>query len=176
MKIIKQPIPGTIMMDGDVCAIRYSSSESDEVVFLSYALTTLGPGHRVLPSVLLDDWGKEIGGLAFYRWIRDHGQKFPRAEVFGLDPTGAEVQYFLRDLELLSRYPVYAFTEENAPANAGVPIRAILIPDDAADTPQSISPPGDIDSPLREAQVEWWRVNSHKADLRFLHRSSITPE
>lgn len=170
MKIIKDPTSGTLLADGDLTALRLGLPDSETLVYLSYALITQGPGHQILPSVLLDDWGKEIRHLELYRWIEDNGQRFPRAEVFGTDPGGAQVQYFLRDLELLARYPLYAFAEKDAMPSSAVPIRAILLPDDAVDEPQRAGPPGDLKFPLRRASIEWWRVNARQTDLGFLRR------
>lgn len=170
MKIIKDPTAGTLLADGDLIALRLGAADSDSLVYLSYALVTQGPGHQILPSVLLDDWGREIRHLELYRWIEENGQRFPRAEVFGIDPAGAQVQYFLRDLELLARYPLYAYTEKNAAPNSAVVIRAILLPDDAVDEPQRARPPDDLKSPLRKTSTEWWRVNPRQTDLSFLRR------
>jgi hypothetical protein len=143
-------------------------TESGASVYLAYALITQGPGHQILPASLLDDWGNEIGGLDLYNWIHEHGLRFPRAEVFGFSPSGQEEQYFLRDLELFAKYPVYAYAGESDPVNAGVLLGAILITDSTSSTAQAIEPPDDLVAPLREAQVSWWRVGPEQTDLGFL--------
>lgn len=172
MKIIKDTISGTLLADGDLTALLLGLPDSETLVYLSYALITQGPGHQILPSVLLDDWGKEIRHLELYRWIEENGQRFPRAEVFGIDPAGAKVQYFLRDLELLANYPLYAFSGKNAAPNSAVLVGAILLPDDGVDEPRRTGPPDDLRFPLRKASIEWWRVNPHQIDLSFLRRPS----
>ncbi len=169
MKIIKDPVSGTLLVDGDQTALRLGVADSENQVYLSYAFITQGPGHHILPSVLLDDWGKEIGRMALYHWIQENGQRFPRAELFGVEPGGAPAQYFLRDLELLARFPVYAFTVKDAAPDSAVLIRAVLIPDDDVDDPRRATPPDDVGFPLDKANAAWWRVNPRQVELDFLH-------
>ena len=170
MKIIKDPTPGTLLVDDGLAALRLGPPDTENVVYLTYAFITQGPEHQILPSVLLDDWGKEIGKLALYSWIEENGQRFPRAELFGVAPNGAAAQYFLRDLELLANYPLYAFAGENAAPDSAVPVRAVLIPDDTVSAPQRAAPPDDVKFPLNRARVEWWRANPRRADLDFLRQ------
>ncbi len=166
--IITQPIPGTLLVDGEKVALRLNEPEAAETVHLAYALVTQGPEHQILPSVMLDDWGNEVSSLKLYAWIRENGLRFPRAEVFGESPAGAPVQYFLRDLELFGRFPVYAFREADAPAASGVLVRDVLVPDDATDAPQPTEPPENIPPPLRDGHLRWWRVNPRQAGLGFI--------
>jgi hypothetical protein len=168
VKIIKQAVQGTLLVDGEKTALLMGNSESGATVYLAYALITQGPGHQILPASLLDDWGNEIGKLDLYHWIHENGLRFPRAEVFGYSPSGKREQYFLRDLELFAKYPVYAFGGDDEPANSGVLLRAVLIPDVTTVEPQRIDPPEDLIPPLREAWVSWWRVGLDRADLGFL--------
>lgn len=172
MRIIKEPVPGILVVDQELVALRLDSTDPVRLVYLSYALVTRGPEHQILPSVLLDDWGMEIGRLDLYRWIEENGQMFPRAEVFGTDPFGVKTQYFLRDLELSAKYPLYAFAERNAASASAARVNAILIPDDLTDEPQRITRPSDIKPPLRKADVEWWRVGLRQDTLDFLRSSS----
>lgn len=165
--IITQPIPGTLIVDGEKVALRLGEPEAADHVYLAYALVTQGPEYHILPSILLDDWGNEIGSLRLYAWIRENGLRFPRAEVFGESPAGAPAQYFLRDLELFGRFPVYAFRDADAPATAGTLVRDVLLPEAAATEPRPTEPPQEITSPLREGQLRWWRVNTSQAGLGF---------
>jgi hypothetical protein len=166
--IIKHPVPGTLIIDGDKAALRLGAAGDAERVYLAYALVTQGPELQVLPSVLLDDWGNEVSDLALFDWIGENGLRFPRAEIFGESPTGAPVQYFLRDLELFGRYPVYAYLQPDAPAGSGVLLRAVLLPGATATDPAPADPPADVGEPLRRAQVEWWRVGPRVSGLEFL--------
>lgn len=166
--IITQPVPGSLIVDGEKVALRLGDPQAAECVYLAFALVTQGPEHQILPSVLLDDWGNKVGSLGLYAWIRENGLRFPRAEVFGESPVGAPVQYFLRDLEPFARYPVYAFSQSDAPAAAGVLVRDVLVPDAATAAPGPGEPPEEIASPLRDGQLRWWRVNPRQAGLEFV--------
>jgi len=171
-----------LLRDGGRAALWLEGLEAgdeDQSVYLAYALTTQLPSGdtptHILPSVLLDDWGAEVKKLELYRWIHEFGVQFPRAEVFGLDSQGAPVQYFLRDLDLLGRYPTYAFTEIDAPASAGVLLRAALLPDESVKRPEPAEPPDDVKPPLRRARLTWWRVgrraDPHGLGLDFIGNS-----
>lgn len=164
MNLIKQPVAGSLLASDELHILKLDNSEPENKVFLSYAVITHGPELHVLPSILLDDWGKEITGLALYRWIEENGHSFPRAEIFGVDPAGAKVQYFLRDLELTANYPLYAFQRNSDPLQSSVLINAIVVPDAAIDEPQRMAPPSDIEWPLWKAAVQWWRVNYQLSD------------
>ena len=125
--IIKEAVHGELVPFGDGLALRLDSHNGAKMVYLAYALVTQGPELRILPSMLLDDWGTEIGGLRLYQWIEDNGLRFPRAEVFGKDPGGNSVQYFLRDLEFFGKFPVYSFAADYAADATGVQLATGLI-------------------------------------------------
>lgn len=164
---IMERVNGTVIQEGGKNALRLSGSDTGSDVYLSYALVTQGPGWQILPSLLLDDWGNQIDGLALYDWIRENGLRFPRAEVFGHSPQGESVQYFLRDLELFEKYPVYAFASDDDAPSSGIPLHAILIPDADVTVGVAAQPPAEASALLREAQVSWWRVNPDQVGLDF---------
>lgn len=166
--IVREELKGSLVVDGDKVAIRLGAADSLDVVYLSYALVTQGPAYRIIPSVLLDDWGNEIGGLQLYRWINENGLKFPRAEVFGIDPSGDQVQFFLRDLELFAKHSVYAYADREAPVGSGIEVQAVLVADDLAISPENISALTETSPLLGQAQVTWWRVNPRQDTLEFL--------
>lgn len=166
--IAKEAVQGSVVSDGKKAVLRLGGAQTGSRVYLAYALVTQGPGHRILPSVLLDDWGKEIGQLQIYPWIRENGMRFPRAEVFGSSPAGQPAQFFLRDIELFGATPVYAFAAEDAPDASGVLLRAVLIDDESVAAPRSIAPPEGVSNLLRQADVSWWAVNPRQAGLDFL--------
>lgn len=165
--MISQRVSGVLLSDGQRTALRLADDDA-ATVFLTYALLTQGTEVHILPSSLLDDWGNEIKTLRLYRWIRENGLHFPRAELFGAGADGRPVQYFVRDLELFARYPAYATTDKSLPIDQWVPLEAVLIPDATAGTPQDATPPDSIPFPLREARLSWWRVAPHHADLSFI--------
>ncbi len=167
-EIVMESIPGEIVVDGDVVAVRLLDAGAGRTVQLFYALVSQGPEHHILPSVLLDDWGNEIGGRRLYQWIADNGQRFPRAELFGVAPSGAPAQFFLRDLELLANYPVYAADGQGKSKAPGRLVSAALIPDAAVREPQRAGPPDEVSKLLRRGQVSWWRVPPGQADLAFV--------
>lgn len=169
MKLISQELKGKLIVDGYSKAFVLGETSESSLITLHFALYTMGPEHHVLPSFLLDDWGNEITGLKLYRWIRESGTRFPRAEVFGVDPMGNEVQYFLRDIELFSRYPTYAVDPIDETNSPGVLLDAILVIAEGVPQPRRIDPPADIEPPLREARVHWWQVSELPANLDFLN-------
>jgi hypothetical protein len=79
--IVKQSIPGRLIIDGDNAALILGDPNEGARVYLAYALITQGPENRILPSFVLDDWGNEIRDLQLYEWIRANALQYPRAEV-----------------------------------------------------------------------------------------------
>ncbi len=156
--IIKELVYGKLVGEEGKPMLRLDAEDRGNHVYLAYALVTQGPGHHVLPSVLLDDWGNEIEQLRLYDWIKENGLRFPRAEIFGKSPSGKSVQYFVRDLELFGKYPVYAFATDDAPDSSGILLQDIAIVDDEAGPPEPASPPDWVSGQLQSARVEWWRA------------------
>lgn len=156
--IIKERVHGKLVGEEDEPMLRLDAEDAGNHVYLAYALVTQGPGHHVLPSVLLDDWGNEIEQLRLYDWIKENGLRFPRAEIFGKSPSGKSVQYFLRDLELFGKYPVYVFAADDAPDSSGTLLQTIVVVKEDADSPEAGAPPDWISGRLRSAQVEWRRA------------------
>lgn len=156
--IIKEPFNGELVSFEGGLALRIGQSENPQTIYLAYALVTQGPELQILPSVLLDDWGSEISGLRLYQWIDENGLQFPRAEVFGKNTNGLPVQYFLRDLELFGKYPVYAFTAADAPDDSGQLVESILVVSDMTTEPLPTQPLDGISHLLRRGKVDWWLV------------------
>jgi len=127
VKFIKQHIVGTLLVAGERAALRLEGGD-EPVVFLAFALTTQGIAAQIIPSVLLDDWGKEIKGLALYEWVREHGLRFPRAELFGFSPDGQPAQYFLRDMELFAPVVAYAAVDKALPMGQWARLTEGLVP------------------------------------------------
>ena len=164
---IKQSVPGSLIVDGDLAALILGAAEEGATVDLAYALVTQGPGDQIVPSLLLDDWGNEIRDLQLYEWIQENGLQYPRAEVFGQSPSGDQVQYFLRDLELFAQYPTYVYPGESDQTQ-GIPLHAVLVEDASVEAPQPIRPPDEVIGPLRAAQLSWWRVSPQQRELGFI--------
>jgi hypothetical protein len=141
-------------------------------VTLRYAFAELYGEAHVLPALLLDDWGKVIKNLALYRWVRQYGDQFPRAELFGFYPDGREAQYFLRELDLHHRHPCYVYANPDAPLAAGALLDAILLAGTNAE-PHRIRRPAGLDPLLRNVQAGWWQLDPASpllagADFSFL--------
>ena len=164
MKAAKQHIHGKLITENGRSALLLLNAEPEmktaDSLYLRYAVVVRGPDDHVLPAILLDDWGKETRGLKIYEFLREHGDEFPRAEIFGFDMDGSETQLFVRSLELYSRLPAYAYTDVDAPLDAGVLLDAILLPDAETDRVVQVEKASEmgVKRPLRSAQVSWWRV------------------
>lgn len=133
-------------------------TDAGETLILRFALILMGTEHHLFPSLLIDDWGGEVRGLALYDWVRENGNQFPRAEIFGFNRYGASVQYFLRELELYAKLPAYVYPDRETPLEEGKLLSAILLPDAAVRVPEKIKRPSHLKRPLASARVSWWQV------------------
>ena len=164
MKAVRQHVHGRLWQDNGRSALLLTDPKPAEQtavsLYLRFALIVRGPEDHVLPALLLDDWGSEVRGLEIYRFIHEHGDEFPRAEVFGFDMDGSETQLFLRSLELSMRLPCYVYTSADEPLADGARLHAILLPTPGVAQPQRLEgPPVDMfERPLRAARVSWWQV------------------
>jgi hypothetical protein len=156
MAPIWQQINGKLIFVGDQ-AVLWLDNQS-KPVFLRYALRVRETEVEIFPESLLDDWGHEIKSLDLYDWIQENGFQFPRAEIFGFDRMGKRRQFFLRELDLMARYPCYAFESSQTPITKGVLVRANLIPNRHINQPKPIKRPPEIEGPMRNALVSWWHV------------------
>jgi len=173
MKAAKQHVHGKLITENGRSALLLLNAEPEtktaDSLYLRYAVVVRGPDDHVLPAILLDDWGKEIRGLKIYKFLREHGDEYPRAEIFGFDMDGSETQLFVRSLELYSRLPAYAYTDANAPLDEGVLLDAVLLPDAKTERVVRVEKAKDsgVKRPLRSAQVSWWRVPSSMKTFDF---------
>lgn len=156
MSVIKQHLKAEILKSGERAALLLN--ESAELLYVSYALVEKETEVEILPESLLDDWGHEITSLELYEWIHENGIHFPRAELFGFDISGTRRQCFLRELDLVARYPCYCFESLEDPPSKGVRIETILLPDRQISNPEPMRRPAKIGRPMELAQVSWWRV------------------
>lgn len=158
MKVVRQKVRGQIAeQDGFRALVLESDTESEgPSLWLLYALVTMGKEEHIFPGLVLDDWGNEYKSLALYGWIRENGDRFPRAEVFGKDSNGEEAQLFVRVLELYATYPVYVDYEGSEELER---VHAFILPDRTYTQPERITVPDHVDLPMREARVSWWRAN-----------------
>lgn len=157
MKFIKQHVVGSLLVAGERAALRLGEGDAPGV-YLAFALTTQGIAAQIIPSVLLDDWGKEIKGLALYEWVHEHGLRFPRAELFGFGPDGQACQYFLRDMELFTPVVAYAAADKELPIGQWSRLTDGVVPALDVIAPEPADVPDSVMGPLREAWLAWWRV------------------
>ncbi len=177
MRAIRQKVQGKIFEEAGRVAIWLR--QGDEIVegidvqeiYLRYALTVMGPETHTFPAFLLDDWGNEVKKLGLYKWIREKGEMSPRAEVFGFTREGQESQWFLRELEIYFKHPLYVFPTKATPLGEGKLVSAVMLTGDAEKQPMQIKRPAELDAPLRRSAVTWWRVPPVR--LRNFHGHSI---
>jgi hypothetical protein len=145
-----------------------ATAETADSLYLGYAFVTQGPEEHILPAFVLDDWGHEIKSLQLYEWVAEHGDQFPRAEIFGFEPNGLATQCFLRQIELDSLLPCYAYRRQDTPLVEGLWLQAILLPDESVSAPQKTKRPPELKRPLSAAKVSWWRVNPAASQLGLM--------
>lgn len=170
MAAIQQVVRGTLLRDETRTALWWDSdgptSAESTPYYLRFALVERGDEALLLPETLLDDWGREVTGLAVYEWIEANGDLFPRAEVFGRTLTDLPRQRFLRELELGFTLPCFVTPQRAAPPTAIIPLDLILLTSDAITRPTRTVPPPAASGPLRRARVHWWLApNALRASL-----------
>lgn len=155
MKAIKQKVHGSIL-EGEAGGLLWD--ESADPLYLRYAFVTLGPEEHILPAFLLDDWGKEIKGLGLYEWVEENGLYFPRAEIFGFIPSGQETQVFLRALDLVLKYRVYAYPQADTPLAEGRFIENVYLPDETVTKLEPAKRPSSAPRLLAKSAVRWFKI------------------
>ncbi len=142
MKLITQHVYGRFQ-DNTLTLINVTPKEETAVsLHLLFPFITIGDEIHIFPISVLDDWGTEIKGMKLYEWVRENGEQFPRAELFGVDGNGRSTQEFLRGLELNFRFPCYLHQ-----AGKHIPINTIILP--------AAMPRKQLPYPLRHAKVTW---------------------
>lgn len=77
---------------------------------LRYAIPFQGPQHlSLVPATFLSEQGISLEGRRAWRFITKNYQLYPRAEVFGLQSDGEEIQAFLRELDFADQPRVLAY-------------------------------------------------------------------
>ena len=164
MRAARQRTQGKLLEENGRFALLLTNPKpdrgADDLHYLGFALVTLGREDYIFPSFVLDDWGNEIRGVKLFRWIRENGNEFPRAEIFGYEKDGSETQLFARALELYVTLPCYVYDSRTAPVTEGSLLNAILLPDDVVTAPTRVKRPSSdvMKRPLRSARVQWWLV------------------
>ncbi len=141
--------------------------DTADLLILRFAFVLMGTEAHFFPSFLIDDWGGEVRGLALYEWVRENGNRFPRAEIFGFDRQGTSEQYFVRELELYAKLPAYVFPDRNTSLAKGKLLSAILLPDASVSAPTKIKRPSQLKRPFASARVTWWQVPTTLTQFDF---------
>jgi len=139
--------------------------DAPDLVVLRFAFVTRGPGDHIFPSLVVDDWGREMRALTIYQWVRENGDRFPRSEIFGYEQDGRETQVFLREMELMARLPCYAYADDQAAVTEGLLLHTILLEDAQVDAPVRSGRPPELPLPLRAARVNWWKIPPGLRDI-----------
>jgi hypothetical protein len=169
MRAVRQRVSGQLLVGVEKNALLLyqikPSKDAQNLIYLRFALVTRGPGDKIFPAFVVDDWGKERSNLGLYEWILEKGDRFPRAEIFGFDPDGSETQVFLRAMEHFARFPCYAYTGSGFGVAGGTLVSVILLPDDQVTEPARIETPQEMALPLSHARVTWWSVPQGMTDF-----------
>ena len=155
MAALAQSVHGELLSSSKSGALVMDPSHSK--VLLRYALPLLGTDELVFPELALDDWGHERKKLHLYRWIYENGYQFPRAELFGYDINGHEQQYFLRELDLQSKYPCFGYAENDTPLSEGIELSFMVVVREDSSQAELLEAGSEIDWPMRNAAVDWWQ-------------------
>lgn len=174
MSSICQAIRGTLISEKQRTAL--SLDPDGQELCLRYALITRETESLILPEVVLDDWGHERRTLELYRWIHDNGHYFPRAEVFGQDPKGKKQQYFLRELDLMARYPCFAYDSRSMLVRNGRQIEFIIEVVEDTGVYETGADSSNYDWPMSNAAVLWCRVSTEALDSLISELLSSDPE
>lgn len=167
MRSIRQKALGKLFVENGRGVLWKSEDETPiggvtpTLYYLRYALTVRGPEFLVFPAFVLDDNGTEIRKLRLYDWLRNEGDYFPRADLFGyLQENGKETQHFVRELEIHYKYPVFAYPSLETPLEDGIPLEAIVLASDDAQVTKAskIKRPVGTRAPLRRATIQWWQI------------------
>ena len=160
MRSIRQKLPGVLFNEREQAAVWWQppaeGATSTEHVVLRYGLTMRGTEQPFFPAFLLDDWGNEVRKLGLYQWLRENGDFYPRAELFGFDLQGNESQHFVREFELYYKYSCYAYPSIETPIENGVRVAHVLVTDEVQTELTRIKRPTTATTPLRRINAQWW--------------------
>ncbi|MEZ4511361.1 MAG: hypothetical protein R3C62_05775 [Chloroflexota bacterium] len=172
MNLATQRVQGELWQAGETAVLHLLNDTPDkettgDILFLRYPLIQRGTEALLFPAFLLDDWGNEVRSLKLYEWIREFGEQFPRAEIFGVSQFGQETQLFLRDVELYAKLPCYVYTNRKADMETGVLLSGVLLPAEGTTDVVRVKRPGEIKRPLRSARLSWWQLPPQTTSFNF---------
>ena len=139
--------------------------ENATPIWISFAFVERETEELIFPESILDDWGRGIKSLAMYHWVSENGQQFPRAEIFGIRPSGIHVQRFLREIDLTARLPCFAKKNFVDPLESMTQVDMVLIRDETVDGARRITPPQHIPYPFIQVKADWWKIPSPDIEI-----------
>ena len=154
-------VTGKLFSDGERAALLLT--DGGRRFNLRLGLVLHGSEEHFLPETLLDDWGHEIGGAELYHWVKENGPHFPRAELFGQDPSGQPQQCFVRDLDPTAKYICYIIHHDTGAVDHAIRIDAIILPIENTSQRRLNLVPAHIPFPMRQADVVWWALDPELA-------------
>ena len=165
MNVITQRVQGKLLVENGRTALLLHDpepavEETADLVYLRFAFVVQGVETPIFPAELLDDWGNSVKKWKLYEWVFEHGDEFPRAEIFGFDARGRETQCFLRDLEMEERVYCYAYADKQMPITDGVRLEAVLLPIEGISECVQVKRPLTGKRPFIIAKLSWWQVPS----------------
>ncbi len=159
MSEILSKLRARLVMIADKHAILLEAEASP--IWVSFAFVERESEELILPESLLDDWGREIKSFAVYQWIKENGQQFPRAEIFGYRSNGDRVQRFLREIDLTAAYRCFAKRRSEESLASMSLVELVLIQDETNGPIGRISPPHNLPYPLPQINADWWKVSGN---------------
>jgi hypothetical protein len=105
------PLPAYCVLHHDAHLLIYGPQAEALVASLGGPLAgppvRLRPGYLffaentyLLPETVIDDYGQQRQAPEAYDWLETQGDLFPRADVLGVLPNGAQRHVFLKELDL----------------------------------------------------------------------------
>lgn len=190
MRSVNKRVVGKLLKSNGRFALLLQNPSPDKaasgLVYLRFAFVTQGKERHIFPKFLLDDWGGEVRSLKTYAWVQKNGAQFPRAEIFGQQTSGVDIQLFVRELELFAKFPCYFYPTLDTPIDEGRLLKTILIPNPTLTIPEPIHSAKErcwfaedgqaarLKRPLSRARVNWWHVPPNIETFNFL--TSKAPE
>lgn len=163
MNIVFQRVSGNLLIEDQRAIVVLDDSASS--VQLCLGLLEEESNSVILPESLLDDWGHEIASERIYHWMWENGDQFPRAEIFGQDLLGKPIQRFLREIDLIAKFPCLAHAHDQGVPSKWLRVGAIIIRESKGKDLHKIRQPAGIDFPLSHADVAWWQSYELPSDL-----------
>lgn len=164
MKVVAQRVQGKLISEnGRAALLLYNleptAEQTADSLYLRFAFVLRGVETHIFPAELLDDWGNAVTGWALYEWVLEYADQFPRAEIFGFDGQGREMQCFLRDLEVMEPVRCYAYPTNETAWAEGASLVAMLLPKEGITSAKPVERPIlEGKRPLSAAKVTWWQV------------------